>query len=1433
MQEHFSNPTSEQGAAQISDAKRALLQKYLRGEGDEELTSSRSIARRSSTSAPQLSFAQERLWFLDQLMPASPVFNVPIAVRLSTPVDLSALQRSLKEIARRHEVFRTNFMTVDGKPDLGISADLDLKLSLIDLTTIGEPERETEARRLIKEEALRPFNLSRGPLIRTSLIQLSEQESIFLVTMHHIISDGWSIVRFFQELSALHTAFAGGQASPLAELPIQYADYAAWQRDWLRGEVLERQLAYWRNQLSGELPVLELPADRARPAVQTHPGDRVVVTLSEELTQALASLSQHEGATLFMTLLAAFKVLLHRYSGQEDVIVGSPIANRPRAETEKLIGFFLNNLALRTDLSGEPSFRELLSRVRNAALDAYANQDVPFEKLLEELKLERDLSRTSIFQVYFNLFSFSDRIELPDGRTISFVDAWLRSDEQLSKFDLTLYAGEGEKEIKLALVYNTDLFARDRMVEMLGQLKHLLSQIVDRPDENIGLYSLVTPSARAFLPNPTQPLPAPPAEAITTLFSQQARRRPKATAIVDPHENWSYGDLDQRSNQLANCLRQSGIGKGDVVAIYGHRSAPLVWTILGVLKAGAAFVILDPAYPVSRLIDCLDIAAPRGWLQIEAAGALPEALDQFVETLGCCCRLKIPTRERLSLTDLLAGYSIENPQVKIDPDDLAYIAFTSGSTGRPKGVLGRHGPLTLFASWAVEKFGLNESERFCLVSGLAHDPLHRDIFTPLQLGGTICIPKPEYMEAPDRLRAWMKQQGITVANLTPAMSQLLSDAASNGEQIESLRYSFLVGDVLTKRDVARLRRLAPSITCVNLYGATETQRAVGYHIVPNEGPFPETDPPKTAAKEVLPLGKGIKDVQLLVLNRSQQLCGVGEAGEIHFRSPHLAKGYHGDETLTNERFILNPFTNARGDRLYRTGDLGRYLPDGKVEHLGRVDRQVKIRGFRIEPGEIEAVLTRHPEVRETAVVARQNESGETDLVAYVVSLNSPVITTNALRQYLNEKLPAYMIPAVFVSMDALPLTPNRKLDRRALPVPDQTAREENYSGPRSEIEETLARIWSEVLTVTQVGIHDNFFELGGHSLMAVRLFAVMEKEFGRRLPLATLFQAPTVAQLAAILERDGSPSWSSLVPIQPLGTRQPFFCVHAVGGNVLEYYALARHLGSDQPFYGLQSQGLDGSHAPHTRIEDMAAHYIKEIRQVQPAGPYYLGGRSLGGIIAYEIACQLTEQGQEVEWLALLDSYPVGYAKLSPDAGGTLDNVARGFRRMATHLLNLRGLSLQRKLLYLANKSQYGPIKIKRKVWQTIYCSYRRLGRALPRTLRDVQEFNWLAARQYVPRLYGGKVTLFWASNDLRASFDLVAGWRVLAKERMEVQEIPGTHLNMIAEPHVAELATKLSECLARAQGRQLHLLDAAGDVQDLRVVQTGSISRVSETRAA
>ncbi|HZN09751.1 MAG TPA: amino acid adenylation domain-containing protein, partial [Pyrinomonadaceae bacterium] len=696
-----------------------------------------------------------------------------------------------------------------------------------------------------------------------------------------------------------------------------------------------------------------------------------------------------------------------------------------------------------------------------------------------------------------------------------------------SKFDLTMYAVEQKDGMTLELLYNTDLFAADRIVEMLRQFQFLLTQIVERPDEKIGNYSLVTPTGKQLLPDPHQALPGTSRPPIHTLFSEQARRNPNHVAVLEPNESWTYGDLDCRTNQLANRLIVSGIQKGDTVAIYGHRSAPLVLAVMSVLKAGAAFVILDPAYPVARLISLLEVAKPRAWLQITAAGPLPNRLDEYVETLACCCRLELSAGA--SAETLLSDYSTTDPQLRVDSDDLACVAFTSGSTGTPKGILGRHGALTHYAPWVQDLFGVDQTDRFSMLSGLSHDPLQRDIFTPLQLGATICIPDPEDLADPPKLVAWFNEQKITVANLTPAMAQVLTDRTwtRSPSQIPSLRYTFIVGEVLTKRDVSRLKALAPSMTCVNLYGATETQRALSYFIVP---PTPAqsfaAEGQRPGEKEVLPLGRGMPEVQLLLLNSAQQMSGIGEVGEIYFRSPHLAKGFLGDDALTRERFLLNPFTKAPGDRLYRSGDLGRYMPDGNIEFLGRVDRQVKVRGFRIELGEVEAAVTAHPKVRESVVLLRERDSSEKYLAAYVVPVRESAITTTELRRYLKDKLPDYMLPSDCLMMEAMPLTPNGKVDRAALPVPDhsRSEAEKDFVAPRNDTEERLASIWAEVLKVDRVGINDNFFELGGHSLLATQAVGRIRNAFQIDLPLRALFESPTLKELGERLHERTAPA---------------------------------------------------------------------------------------------------------------------------------------------------------------------------------------------------------------------------------------------------------------------------------------------------------------------
>jgi amino acid adenylation domain-containing protein len=833
--------------------------------------------------------------------------------------------------------------------------------------------------------------------------------------------------------------------------------------------------------------------------VQTFSGGRSLRMLAPELSDRLRAFSRGQGATLFMTLLAGTQALLSRLAGQDDVTVGTPVAGRRRVEVEGLIGCFLNTLVLRTDFSGTPGLRELLGRVREVTLGAFSHQDVPFEALLARLGVERDLSRTPLFQVFFNLLNLPpSELRLP-GLTAE----GLSTPEPASKFDMTFYVRDNAAGIAFDLVYNADLFDAVRMDELLAQLELLLTQSVERPEEPLAHLSLVTGQAAAVLPDPTEPLDGSWIGAVHELFAANARKAPERPAVVGREGVWSYGDLDEAVGRLAAWLAAHSVGRGDRVAIYAHRSAPIVQAVLGALTAGAAFTILDPAYPAARLVEILGLAAPSAWLQLDAAGPLPAALESWLRDSGCPC-FTLPEGGPEAALSALAGFAGDRPEVRVGPDDVACLGFTSGSTGKPKGILARHGPLSHFLPWQCARFGMHAEDRFSLLSGLAHDPLQRDIFTPLYLGAALCVPDPEATAA-GRLSEWLERAGVTVSHLTPAMAQVLTEPPAGGAAVLAprLRLVLLVGDALTRLDVARIRRLAPGATCVNLYGSTETQRAVAFHVA-------EAREDDDRSKQVLPLGRGMQDAQLLVLNPAGRLAGIGEVGEIAVRSPHLALGYLGDAALSAAKFPLNPFTGAAGDRIYRTGDLGRYLPNGEVVFAGRADLQVKIRGFRIEPAEIEAALAGLPGVREAIVLARDKQ-GEKRLAAYVVPKRGEEVAIPALRAALRDRLPAHMVPADFILLERLPLNPNGKVDRRALAALATPEEARPSAAPvRSDLERRIAAAWREVLGTEEIGADENFFDAGGHSLLLVRLHSRLEEILGRAIPLVELFGHPTI-----------------------------------------------------------------------------------------------------------------------------------------------------------------------------------------------------------------------------------------------------------------------------------------------------------------------------------
>ncbi|MFL6291918.1 MAG: amino acid adenylation domain-containing protein [Thermoanaerobaculia bacterium] len=1085
------------------------------------------VIRRAGSGPAPLSFGQQRLWLLDRLEPGSTAYNMPSPIRLRGVLDRTALERALDEIVRRHESLRTIFSYQradrEDEPVQVIVPPGSFRVPLADLSGLPGEVRAVEERRLLIEDK-RPFDLELGPLFRAALVRLAAEEHLLLLDMHHIVSDGWSFGVLYRELAALYSAFLEGGPSPLPELPVQYADFSIWQREWLQGPVLEEQLSYWRERLADIPPVLEMPVDRLRPAVQSHRGNNTVLVLPAALTARLRELSLQEGTSPFMTLLAAFQLLLSRLSGQDDVVVGSPSAGRSRVDVEGLIGLFLNTLVLRTGLAGEPTFRELLGRVKETVLGAYRYQAIPFERLLEELQPERQLSRTPIFQVLFNFVSLSDlSLELPGLR----VEA-VRLREPESKFDFTLYVNELADSFQCNLVYNADLFDKERMAEMLRQLQSLLEQASTDPERRIGGLSLVTPVSAALLPDPTQALGGEWRGAVHEALSRGAARHPQRTAVSDARgTSWSYAELQSRANRLANFLVSHGVQKGEAVAVWAHRSAPLVQALMGTLKAGAAFMVLDPAYPVPRLLDYLRIGRPAAWIEVPGAPPPPPEVEEAAASL---LRLVV---------DELSGYPETDPGVTVGPDDAACITFTSGSTGLPKGVVGRHAPLTHFYPWMGERFGLGGDDRFGMLSALSHDPLQRDVFTPLWFGAGMVLPDPERIGAPGYLAGWLRSERVTVLHLTPAMMEMVLDSTDNGPEripeLPDLRRAFVVGDLLKKGDVEHLQGIAPSVVCVNLYGSTETQRSVSFFEVPRAG--------SALGKEVLPLGRGMEGCQLLVLNRSGALAGIGEAGEIHLRSRHLARGYLGDEALTAERFLPNPLVAApeEGDRVYKTGDLGRYLPDGGVEFAGRADFQVKLRGFRIELGEVEAALARFPGVRECVVIVREDRPGDRRLVGYLVGSLLPAEVAAAqrdLRAFLAARLPDYMVPTSFVTLPALPLTRTGKVDRRALPPPVEEHREAERAVEKSPVEELLAGIWSDLLGVSGVAPEDSFFELGGQSLLATRMISRVRTVLGVDLPLRAVFEEPTLAGFAALAERareGGAPPSLPLVRVPRTG----------------------------------------------------------------------------------------------------------------------------------------------------------------------------------------------------------------------------------------------------------------------------------------------------------
>jgi amino acid adenylation domain-containing protein len=1048
---------------------RVLSTKRLSGKA-QRLPSTPFSGKERDGLPPALSFAQQRLWYLDQLEPTTDVYNVPSAFRSSGgALDLEVVKRCIDEIVRRHAALRTTFGMRGDSPVQVIAPSLEIEMPVVDLSDRSPSEREQELDGFLRKESQKPFNLARGPLLRSAVVRMDERDHVLFFVVHHTVFDGWSANVFQRELIALYEAFAAGTPSPLPDLPLQYADHAVWQREWLQGGELEKQLSYWKEQLGGELPVLELPADHPRPATQSFRGAREYLQIPKPLVEALTGLGRAQKATLFMVLVAAYDALLYRYTGQEDVCVGTPIASRTRKEVEGLIGLFANTLVLRTRLQGEPSFRGLMERVREVCLGAYAHQDIPFEVLVAELRLARDLSRTPLYQT---MLAFTGVPVHEDLRMAGISLRAQRIDASVAQTDLVLWVSETRDGLSVACDYCADLFEKSTITRFLKSFEVLLAGIARNPDRSIAEIPLLTQAETRQLEawNATG-TDYPRDECVHQLFERQVEKTPDSRAVVHCEGmELTYRELNERANRLAHCLRRLSVGPDALVGIHVERSAEMLVGVLGILKAGGAYVPLDPDYPRERLAYMMQDA---GMKVLVTEDKLKSELPESSAKVVCLDR----DWEEIS------KQSGSNPNVVNKPGDLAYVTYTSGSTGKPKGVMVPHGAMVNFLLSMANEPGLSEDDVLLAVTTLSFDIHVLELYLPLIRGARVVVAGREVTGDGSRLLEALERSGATVMQATPGTWRILIAAGWQGSE----RLKVLCGGEALPRDL--LRGLLERVGVVwNMYGPTETTVWSACH------PLKDADAP-------ILIGRPIANTTAYVLDRHMQVVPVGVPGELHIGGDGVTRGYWNRPELTAERFIPDPFAKDPGARLYRTGDVARYREDGSLEYLNRIDNQVKVRGFRIELGEIESVLAEFESVKQAVVVVKEVRPGDARLVAYVVPRAGEMPTPTDLRRHLRTRLPEYMVPQHFVDMDELPLTPAGKIDRKGLVTAFKlggVAAAENV-GPRTDTEKRIAAIWQEALGLEGVSVHDNFFEIGGHSLLAMQVISRIKSETGVQL----------------------------------------------------------------------------------------------------------------------------------------------------------------------------------------------------------------------------------------------------------------------------------------------------------------------------------------------
>ncbi|MDB9349996.1 amino acid adenylation domain-containing protein [Nodularia spumigena] len=1331
----------------------------------------------SSDSPKLLSFAQQRLWLLAQLQGSSAAYNMPIALQLNDNLNIDALRSSLAYLLNRHESLRMYFPTVSGEPQIAL-----LNLEEIAVLTLQDCWEEAgkkflqcpNIQDLIDAYAQEPFDLNTGPLFKAKLLQLQDQKYILLINMHHIISDGWSMGVFVRELQQAYTAYSQGKTPNLAPLPIQYSDYAAWQRQWLQGEILEKQINYWKNQLGDISPLLELPTDYPRPAQQSYRGDRYIYSLSPQLTAAVNAFSQQQGVSLYMTLLATLSILLSRYSRQNDLCIGSPIANRNHSQTEGLIGFFVNTLVMRQQIKPDQSFIEFLQQTRQTCLDAYAHQDVAFDVLVEKLHPERSMSYNPLFQVMLAL----ENNQSPDLDVSGLDMELLGVKSAIAKFDLTLLVTESDNQLNCTWEYATDLFARVTIQRMAEHFAVLLKGIIDHPHQSIKTLSLMTATELLQIQrwNQTQ-TDYPKDKTFVDLFAEQVVKNPHHIALFFESESLTYQQLNEKAEQLADYLIENYQVKPDtLIGISAERSLEMIIGVLGILKAGGAYVPIDPNYPQERIELMLEdsgisVLLTQSFLvdQLPLASLENPVAVVYLDDISWFDFAHHPRQD--AKTQRKEQREVSKNQVK--SDNLAYIIYTSGSTGKPKGVMIEHGGLVNLILAVDEVLQIQPQSRVLQFANFSFDASIWEIAPTLSAGACLYLTRKENLLPSQELIDFLTEHKITHVTLPPSVLSLLPQAT-----LSDLQTLITAGEVCPQELVTRW---AKERSLFNGYGPTESTICASIALCEPNGKKPL-------------IGKQLSNLRIYILDAHNQPLPPGIPGELCIAGVGLAQGYLNRPELTAAKFIQVELF-GKVERIYKTGDLARWKDDGNLEYLGRIDEQVKLRGFRVELGEIESLLLQHPLVKEAVVILYQTESQQS-LIAYVTGIDHDFCSD--LKKYLKSSLPDYMIPAQIIVLDKLPLTPNGKIDRKALPVPN-VGIAGLYVAPRNEVEQKIAQLWSAVLERQEIGIHDNFFDLGGHSLLVIKLLNLIQEMFGQKLTLSSLFQNPTIAQLAEQLgNKEVQKFHPDVLLIQAQGSANPLFCVPGANGHGFYFQDLAINL-ENHPVYSLETPGRNGIGKVPKSVELHGSQLIDLLRQQQPQSPYILAGYSSGCAVAFEMACQLEKQGKKVELLAILDAGLVIQPEYLTNRTD-IDWIWQLLQRIET----VKGVSLGLEYADLVAQSDdqaRWDLAAEFLYKKNILPEYSSLD--LLKTNMQVMKQLTINYANYRPsHQISSPIVLFRAEEvydivlqEIRAisNYDLPDwGWQAYTQNPVKVISVPGNHGRMLYEPNVKTLASHL-----------------------------------------